>query len=67
MTVIIGSKYDGPQYDKPCLRQLPREWRLEGVNYSPPRPWFKRVEWWAWILLALFLLVGAAQAWARWV
>ena len=29
MKVIIGSKYEGPSWDRPALRQLPRYWVLE--------------------------------------
>ncbi len=24
----IGSRYDGPPLDRPCLRSMPREWSL---------------------------------------
>lgn len=54
--VEIGSKYEGPCWDKPCLRQLPRYWQLEET-----RP--ERVKWEKWmsVLLALFLLASCAQ------
>lgn len=32
----IGSRYTGPALDRPCLRQLPREWHLEPVLEHTP-------------------------------
>ena len=29
MKPIIGSKYTGPAFDRPALRQMPRDWKLE--------------------------------------
>lgn len=34
MKVAIGSKYEGPSWDRPCLRQMPREWQLEETKVS---------------------------------
>ena len=54
--VQIGSKYDGPCLDKPCLRQMPRHWTLEET-----RP--QRVQWerWMTVALVLVLLISCAQ------
>lgn len=54
--VEIGSKYEGPAWDRPCLRQMPRQWMLEETRPEP-------VKWerWMTVLLALFLLVSCAQ------
>ena len=38
--VEIGSKYNGPAWDRPCLRQLPRHWQLEEAK-KPPTDWGK--------------------------
>ena len=40
MKIEIGSKYEGPPLDRPCLRQLPRGWVLEE----------SREPWWLWCL-----------------
>ena len=45
--VEIGSKYEGPCWDKPALRAMPREWRLEE----------QKVSWFLWVLIALFRLI----------
>lgn len=54
--IEIGSKYDGPCFDKPCLRQMPREWILEESRQEPrdPAMWLK-------ILLLVWLIFGVAQ------
>lgn len=31
---VIGSNYSGPAMDRPCLRQMPREWVLD----TGPKP-----------------------------
>ncbi|MCR4297534.1 MAG: hypothetical protein NUV75_02090 [Gallionella sp.] len=59
--VQIGSKYQGPCYDKPCLRQMPHHWVLEEsrINYRPA--WYRRVEVWTAVIVVFWLLVGAAR------
>ena len=47
MKVEIGCKYQGPSWDRPALRQLPRHWVLEENKVSP-------VQWillWIWRVL----------------
>lgn len=63
--VEIGSKYDGPCFDKPCLRRLPIGWVLEG-SIKPDRfRWWQRTDKWVAIVVALLLLVACAQAIVR--
>ena len=59
--VDIGSKYQGPDWDRPALRQLPREWVLEEVRETFRPRWYRRAEAVALVILALWLLVGFAQ------
>ena len=59
--VQIGSKYEGPPLDRPVLRQLPRHWILEDAREDYRPRWFRRVEVWTLIIVALWLLAGAAQ------
>lgn len=59
---IIGSKYNGPSLDKPCLRRLPIGWVLEEARRAPMVPWWQRSERWAAIIVALLLLMACAQA-----
>lgn len=33
---LIGSEYDGPSFDRPCLRRLPPHWELD-----LPQPTFR--------------------------
>lgn len=42
----IGSRYHGPDLQRPALRQMPREWVLEGAR----KP--KRLSPDAWVLIA---------------
>ena len=37
--VAIGSKYEGPSLDRPCLRRMPSHWSLS--NAKP-----RRNAWW---------------------
>lgn len=39
MKVAIGSKYNGPALDRPCLRQMPREWTLTTERKKAPAWW----------------------------
>lgn len=45
----IGSEYDGPCFDRPCLRQLPEHWQLD-----LPQPTFRD-----WLQQAIGTLVSA--------
>ena len=56
MKIEIGSKYDGPCFDKPCLRQMPRHWILEEARPKPKEPakWLK-------IILLVWLILGIVQ------
>jgi hypothetical protein len=47
MKVEIGSKYVGPDWSKPSIRQMPKHWVLEETKVS----WFK------WILLAIYKII----------
>ncbi len=58
---IIGSKYFGPELDRPCLRQMPHHWVLEETRADYRPVWYRRVETWVLIVVALWLLAGAAQ------
>lgn len=58
----IGSKYEGPCYDRPALRKLPPGWVLEETLSDVPAPWWQRSERWVLVLIVLMLLLGAAQA-----
>lgn len=59
--VEIGSKYDGPCFDKPCLRQLPRHWTLEESKRDHRPAWYRKVPTWAAIILVLWFLLGFVQ------
>lgn len=54
--VEIGSKYDGPVLDRPCLRQMPREWTLEETRVEP-------IAWerWALVVILLALLMACTH------
>ena len=54
--VEIGSKYEGPCYDRECLRQMPRHWVLEEAR---PRP-NETAKWLKLVLLA-WLILGIVQ------
>lgn len=56
----IGSKYTGPDYDRPCLRQLPSGWVLEEAQ--APAPWWQSSERWLMVFVILMLLLAGAQA-----
>ena len=60
--VEIGSKYDGPCFDKPCLRQMPRHWVLEEAELNRRLSWWQRTDRWVVIIIALLLLIACAQA-----
>jgi hypothetical protein len=47
MKVEIGSKYEGPSWDRPCLRQMPREWTLEETR----KTWWQVIALWVWRLV----------------
>lgn len=47
MKIEIGSKYEGPCWDRPALRQLPRHWVLEET----------KVSWGRWLLLWVWRVV----------
>lgn len=52
---VIGSRYSGPDFDRPCLRQMPREWVLEiDRPKQEPALWVK-------IVLLLWLIIGLVQ------
>lgn len=53
----IGSKYDGPCFDKPCIRQMPKHWVLEESRL--PRPWRSRPEVWICLLFVGWLMLAA--------
>ena len=58
MKVQIGSKYSGPSLDRPCLRQMPREWELEETK-KPPTNWSgvgSVLFWLAFLLVSLQMI-----------
>lgn len=55
--VIIGSKYEGPSWDRPCLRQLPPGWTLD-TGPAPERVWPTAV---GMVIAVLFAAVVIAQ------
>lgn len=60
--VEIGSRYEGPCYDRPALRQMPRHWVLEEARRRPSTPWWQRIDRAVAIVVALLVLVACAQA-----
>lgn len=62
--VFIGSKYEGPSLDRPCLRQLPRHWVLSTEEPIRPR-WWHKPDAWVGIVCALAYAVLFAQAVAQ--
>ena len=50
---VIGSKYTGPELDRPCLRRLPRGWVLDLPPDSCPGDT-------AVMLAAAFVMLGMA-------
>lgn len=62
LKVVIGSKYNGPVLDRPCLRQLPRGWVLEETKpvKKPINP-----EKWVAIAIGLGWLFAIAQTLAQ--
>ena len=63
---IIGSKYTGPSFDRPALRQMPRHWTLEETRtQSKLARWLERNYLLSALLTAallLALLVACAAA-----
>lgn len=57
MKVLIGSRYTGPAFDRPCLRQMPREWSLATEQR-------RALDWWTkgdrWIAIACAVLAVVA-------
>lgn len=47
MKVEIGSKYTGPCWDRPALRQMPRHWVLEETK----KGWVETLALWVWRLI----------------
>jgi hypothetical protein len=58
----IGSKYNGPSLDRPCLRVMPPGWVLEEARTPAPAKWYLRTDRLVAIVVALLLLVACAQA-----
>ena len=54
--VQIGSRYDGPCFDKPCLRQMPRHWQIEEAK--PPK---QEAALWLKVVLLAWLILGLVQ------
>ena len=50
--VNIGCRYDGPAFDRPALRQMPRHWVLE-ESRPVQRTWLSSGQW-----LAIVVFVG---------
>lgn len=64
--VLIGSKYEGPCLDRPCLRQMPRGWTLEESAPVKPRWWaLARQIAGAGILVAYLVMIAQAIAHIR--
>lgn len=51
LKVAIGSKYQGPSFDRPCLRQMPSHWTLEETR-KKPRPFLSPD---AWVMVAVIV------------
>jgi hypothetical protein len=63
LKVAIGSRYEGPAFDRPALRQMPRHWVLEE---SKPRPRFVMTpDRWVAVAVALGWLFAIAQTVAQ--
>lgn len=54
--VVIGSKYDGPPYDRPALRRLPAGWVLSVETEEPPA-----------LVTLLWMAAVVGGAWLFWV
>ncbi len=61
----IGSRYSGPSFDRPSLRQLPPGWELEETRQDRSRArWFQVRRWFkiAFVLALLLAYVAAVYA-----
>jgi len=58
---IIGSKYTGPCFDRPALRQMLRHWVLEESKRDWAPRWYRRPERWWTVAVVLLLLIACAQ------
>lgn len=64
--VAIGSRYNGPVLDRPCLRQLPRGWVLEEtkpVKKVPLSPefWVGVAVAFGWVFAIVQTVMGAVK------
>lgn len=59
--VQIGSKYYGPDFDRPCLRAMPVSWRLEETQ-----PAKHQGDKWVWIVVSLVWLFAITQTILEW-
>lgn len=59
---VISSKWEDPTIDHPYLRQLPREWEIDGTRPPSRVPWWQRTDKLVAIVVALLLLMACAQA-----
>ena len=58
----IGSRYDGPAFDRPSLRRLPAGWCLEETRHDRRKyAWF-RVRRWLWITFLATVALGYVVA-----
>jgi hypothetical protein len=59
---IIGSKYDGPPLDRPCLRKLPSGWVIEdpdpdSASFGGCIPW---------LIVAVVVIAVVVDLWYFW-
>ena len=65
MKPIIGSKYHGPDFQRPSLRQLPRGWVLEETRANKYR-WWRDPDLWAVVAVVVVGLLVIGQSIAAW-